>query len=209
MVEIHSSCGNIYTPEFVFRLERRNLDNYSGFEYHYFRKETMNMKILLKSAIVLFVFSAIGFGQFRSQPEARSSAGESLLRPDDGGLLFGWFDPSRLTMHNSYSLSYTTSGGKGYSLGALTSNLAYQISDPLSVQFDVSLLHSPYNNLGGNFANNLSGIYLTRAELNYRPSKNLFFQVQYRQLPSMYWLNNYDRFGFMPTYDRIEEEESH
>jgi hypothetical protein len=167
------------------------------------------VKILIKTMIVVLIFSTITVCQFRSQPEARSSVGESLVRPDDGGLLFGWFDPSRLTIHNSYSLSYTTSGGKGYSLGELTSNLAYQISDPLSVQFDVSLLHSPFNNLGGNFANNISGIYLTRAELNYRPSKNMWLQIQYRQLPSMYWLNNYDRFGFMPSYDRIEEEESH
>jgi hypothetical protein len=192
-----------------FVLESCNLDNYFSFEYHYFRKEGVKMKILIKSILVLLVFSSIGLSQFRSQPEARSSAGESLLRPDDGGLLFGWFDPSRLTMHNSYSLSYTTSGGRGYSLGALTSNIAYQISDPLSVQFDVSLLHSPYNNLGGNFSKNISGVYLSRAELNYRPSKNLFFQIQYQQLPSMYWLNNYDRFGFMPSYDRIDEEESH
>ena len=167
------------------------------------------MNILIKTTMVFMVFCGIAVGQFRSQPEARSSAGESLLRPDDGGLLFGWFDPSRLTMHNSYTLSYTTSGSKGYSLGELTSNIAYQISDPLSVQFDVSLLHSPFNNLGGNFANNISGIYLTRAELNYRPSKNMFLQIQYRQLPSMYWLNNYDRMGFMPSYDRIDEEESH
>ena len=167
------------------------------------------MNILIKTTMVFVVFCVVAVGQFRSQPEARSSAGESLLRPDDGGLLFGWFDPSRLTMHNSYSLSYTTSGSKGYSLGELTSNIAYRISDPLSVQFDVSLLHSPFNNLGGNFANNISGIYLTRAELNYRPSKNMFLQIQYRQLPSMYWLNNYDRMGFMPSYDRINEEESH
>jgi hypothetical protein len=132
------------------------------------------MNILIKTTMVFMVFCGIAVGQFRSQPEARSSAGESLLRPDDGGLLFGWFDPSRLTMHNSYTLSYTTSGSKGYSLGELTSNIAYQISDPLSVQFDVSLLHSPFNNLGGNFANNISGIYLTRAELNYRPSKTCF-----------------------------------
>ena len=167
------------------------------------------MNIFIRTTIVLLIFNSIAVCQFRSQPEARSSAGESLLRPDDDGLLFGWFDPSRLTMHNSYTLSYTTSGSKGYSLGELTSNIAYQISDPLSVQFDVSLLHSPFNNLGGYFANNISGIYLTRAELNYRPSKNMFLQIQYRQLPSMYWLNNYDRMGFMPSYDRINEEESH
>jgi len=166
------------------------------------------MKILIKTATVLFIVSVIATSQFRSQPEARSSAGESLLRSDDG-LLFGWFDPSRLTIHNSYSLSYSTSGGRGYSLGALTSNIAYQISNPLSVQFDVSLLHSPFNNLGDTFTKDISGIYLSRAELNYRPNKNMWLQIQYRQLPAMYWLNNYDRFGFMPSYDRFDEEESH
>ena len=167
------------------------------------------MKILAKTAFLLLLLSFIAGAQFRSQPEARSSAGEALIRPDDGGLLFGWFDPSRLTIHNSYSLSYTTSGGKGYSLGALTSNIGYQFSNALSAQFDVSLLHSPFNNLGGNFANDISGIYLSRAAINYRPSKDLFFQVQYQQLPAMYWMNNYDRFGFMPRYDRIDEEDSH
>jgi len=167
------------------------------------------MKILGKTVFILLLFTTLAVTQFKSQPEARSSAGEALIRPDDGSLLFGWFDPSRLTIHNSYSISYTTSGGKGYSLGALTSNIGYQLSNSLSAQFDVSLLHSPFNNLGGNFANDISGIYLTRAELNYRPSKNLFFQIQYQQLPAMYWLNNYDRFGFMPRYDRIEEEDSH
>jgi hypothetical protein len=167
------------------------------------------MKILGKTVFILLLFTTIAVTQFKSQPEARSSAGEALIRPDDGGLLFGWFDPSRLTMHNSYSLSYTTSGGKGYSLGALTSNIGYQFSNSLSAQFDVSLLHSPFNNLGGNFANDISGIYLSRAAINYRPSKDLFFQVQYQQLPAMYWMNNYDRFGFMPRYDRIDEEDSH
>ncbi|RPI06704.1 MAG: hypothetical protein EHM64_02035 [Ignavibacteriae bacterium] len=167
------------------------------------------MKILIRTAAVVVIFSAFAVGQFRSQPEARSSAGESLLRQDDSGLLFGWFDPGRLTIHNSYSLSYTTSGGRGYSLGELTSNIAYRISDPLSVQFDVSLMHSPFNNLGGTFAKDMSGIYLSRAELNYRPSKDMLLQIQYRQLPPMYWLNNFDRYGFMPMYNRIDEEEIH
>jgi hypothetical protein len=167
------------------------------------------MKIFIKTAFALIVISLMAIGQFRSQPEARSSVTESMIRQDDGGLLFGWFDPSRFTMHNSYSLSYMTSGGKGLSLGTLTSSLAYQISNPLSVQFDVSLMHSPYNNLCGNFSKEISGVYLSRAELNYRPSKNTLFQIQFQQLPAMYWLNNYDRFGFMSGFDRIDEEESH
>lgn len=164
------------------------------------------MKILIKVAAVLIIISTVSTAQFKSQPEVKPSVSESLIRPDGGSLLFGWFDPSRFTMHNSYSLSYTTSGDKGFSLGTLTSSLAYQISDPLSVEFDLSLMHSPFNNLGNNFSKNISGVYLTRAELNYKPSKDVLFQIQFRQLPTLYWLNNYDRFDYLPTFNWIEEE---
>ena len=160
-------------------------------------------------SLATIVLSLTAFGQFKPNPQLSPTVGESMVRPDDGNLLFGWLDLSRLTMHNSYSLSYTTSGGKGLSLGALTSSLAYQISNPLAVRFDVSLIHSPYNNLGGNFANNIAGIYLTRAQLDYRPSPNTLLQVQFRQLPPMYWMNGYDRFGFMPDYGMFDGEEFH
>jgi hypothetical protein len=165
------------------------------------------MKILLKTTFIVSIIVGVAVGQFKSQPEARSSITESMIRQDGGGLLFGWLDLSKITFNNSYSLSYTTSGGRSFSLGTLTSSLAYQISDPLSLQFDVSLMHSPYNNLGGNFTKNISGVYLSRAELTYRPSKNMLLQIQYRQLPALYWLNTYNRFGFMSGFDRIEEEE--
>jgi hypothetical protein len=170
---------------------------------------SVKMKILINAAAVMIVLSGMAVAQFRSQPEVSSSVAGTLIRPDDGGLIFGWFDPSRLTIRNSYSLSYTSSGNRGYSIGNLTSSLAYQISNPLWVQFDISLLHSPFNNLGGNFAKDITGVYLSRAELNYRPSKNMLLQIQYRQLPAMYWLNNYDRFSFMPWYERIDDEEIH
>lgn len=165
------------------------------------------MKNLIKTAIILTIIGSIAVSQFKSQPETKPSVAESLIRPDGGGLLFGWFDPSRFVMHNSYSLSYTSSGSKGFSLGTLTSSMAYQISDPLSVEFDLSLMHSPFNNLGGNFSKNISGFYLTRAELNYRPSKDVLFQIQFRQLPMMYWMNNYDSFDYVPTFNRFEEED--
>lgn len=167
------------------------------------------MGTLIKTMIALSLICVIAHAQFKSKPESTPAVTESMIRQDDSGLLFGWFDPSRLTFHNSYSLSYTTSGGKGFSLGTLTSSLAYQISDPLSVQFDVSLMHSPFSNLGGKFINDISGIYLTRAQLDYRLSKNMFLQFQYRQLPALYWLNNYDRFGFIPMVDTAREEENH
>lgn len=167
------------------------------------------MKTLAKTVILLMAVNLLAIGQFKSQSEATSAVSGTMIRQDNGGLLFGWFDPSRFSIHHSYSLGYMTGGGTNLSLGTLTSSLAYRISDPLSLQFDISLIHSPYNNIGGNFTKNISGVYLTRAELNYRPSKNTLLQVQFRQLPAMYWMNPFDRFDYSSSIDRFEEEESH
>lgn len=134
--------------------------------------------------IVMACASTVAFGQFKTADQPRPTVSESLVR-QDGGLLFGWFDPSRFSMHQSYSLSYSTAGGHGMSLGVYTNSMFYQISKPLDVQFDVSVMHSPYSSFGN--AKDLSGIYLSRAQLNYRPSKNMLLQISYRQLPSMYW----------------------
>ncbi len=165
------------------------------------------IKILLKTAVVSVIIFTTAFTQFKSQADLQPSVSESMVRPDAENLILGWLDPSRFTMRNSYSMSYTTSGSKGFSLSTLTSNLAYRISDPLTVEFELSLMNSPFNNLGGNFSKNISGIYLTRAQLNYRPSKDVLFQIQFRQLPAFYWLDNYNRLDYLPTSNWFEEED--
>ncbi len=140
------------------------------------------MKPLIFS--LLFVSLPL-MAQFKQQVESRPSVSESLVLPQNSGFLFGWFDPSRLSFHHSYSLSYMTAGGQGLSLGVFTSSLYYKFSEPLDVQFDVSMQHSPFSSFGN--TKDLSGIYLSRAQLNYRPSENMLLQIQYSQLPSMYW----------------------
>ncbi len=155
------------------------------------------MRSLFYTLTALLVVSAAASAQFKTKASDEPSVGQSLIRSDDGGLLFGWFDPSKLKMTQSYSLSYQTFGQNGLALGVYTNSLSYQISDPLSVQMDVSVMHSPYSTLGGNFSKSLSGIYLSRAQLNYKPSENTLFQLQFRQLPaSMY----YGGYGFGSTF---------
>src|SRR3990172_1365680 len=140
------------------------------------------VKVLMFS---LLVVSVPLMAQFKQQVESRPSVSESLVRPQNSNFLFGWFDPSQLSFHHSYSLSYMNVGGQGLSLGVLTSSLFYKFSEPLDVQFDVSMQHSPFSSFGN--TKDLSGIYLSRAQLNYRPSENMLFQIQYSQLPTMYW----------------------
>lgn len=163
------------------------------------------MKTAKKVVLVLACFSLTAFAQFKQQVESKPSVSESLIRPEESGLMFGWFDPSRLTMHHSYSLSYMTGGGQGLSLGVYTNSLFYKIADPLDVQVDISLMHSPYSSFGS--TKDFSGVLLSRAQLNYRPADNMLLQIQYRQLPTMYWMGGSNRYSsFFNGVGRFDEE---
>jgi hypothetical protein len=134
---------------------------------------------LIFLSVLVFVGSAEA--QWKSNPQDRVPVSESLVRTDGSGLLFGWFDPSQFSMRHSYSLSYSSIGGRGLSMGEYTNSMMYTISDPLSVRFDVSLMHSPFDSYGGKFGKDYSGFRISRAELNYRPSENTYLQIQFRQ----------------------------
>jgi hypothetical protein len=166
------------------------------------------MKNMSFVVFLVLIVSSGATAQFKNRTDSGQRVGESLVRSGESGLLFGWFDMDRLSMHHSYSLSYMSFGGRGLSVGMYTNSMFYQFSDPLSVQFDVSVMHSPFNNLGNKLGSDLSGIYVTRAELNYKPSDNMLFRIQYRQLPSMYWLNNNRSWDFFGTERVGFEEES-
>lgn len=152
-------------------------------------------------AVVLICVSVSA--QFKTQMSEEPSVSQSFVRSDDSGLLFGWFDPSKLKMSQSFSMSYETFGNQGLALGMYTNSLSYQVSEPLSVQMDVSVMHSPYSSLGGDFAKSLSGIYLSRAELNYKPSDNTLFQIQFRQMPASLYYGGYGIGGMNWGFDHF------
>jgi hypothetical protein len=122
--------------------------------------------------------------QFKTSVEPRSTVSESILRSDNGSFLFGLFNPDNFSMHHSFSLSYQTFGNQGISMGMYTNSLAYKFSDDLDVNADISLMASPYNTLGKQYQSGLNGLFLNRAELNYRPWKNTVFQLQFQQVPA-------------------------
>ena len=155
------------------------------------------MRMLVSSIVAAVLVCGSVSAQFKTRGISEPNVSESMIRSDDSGLLFGWFDPGKLKMTQSYSLSYQTFGQNGLALGIYTNSLSYQVSDPLSLQMDVSVMHSPYNSFGDKFGKSLSGIYLTKAELNYRPSDNTLFQIQFRQLPAALYYGGY---GYGSSY---------
>ena len=158
------------------------------------------ISILLVLAAVLATSAS---AQLKSQMHADESASASMVRQSPGtwggGLssFFGLLDPNRFMMRHSFALNYLSAGGTGLSMASYTNSMFYRIADPLDVRVDVTLQGSPFGPTAGMDRNDLSGIYLSRAELNYKPWDNVFMQFQYRQMPySLYYGNPFDPFSY-------------
>lgn len=159
------------------------------------------MKQVLTVILVSVLVSYTTVGQLKSKAAPAPSISESLVKPTDAWL--DLFDVNKLSMRHSYSLMYTSVAGKGLSVGMYTNSLMYKFSDMLDLQADVSVMHSPYSSFGNQ--SDLSGIFLNRAELNYRPTENMWLQLQFRQVPPMYWLSGYRNQNFFYGIDRYED----
>ncbi len=157
------------------------------------------MKKVAVLLTLMLVFSSVSFAQFKSQLSDGSSVDNSLFRSNDngGGSLFSFFNPANFSMHQSISMNYMTMGNQSLSLATYTNSMSYRISQPLTLSADVSVMSSPYNTLGNSFSKSISGIYLTRAELNYRPTKDFSVDVQFNQNPLYRYFNPYMYYGPM------------
>jgi len=151
--------------------------------------------------LLMFLFVADARAQFKSQVEEQASVNDAMIH-ESPSLLFGWFNPDRFHMNHSLSFSYQTYNGQGMSLGTYTNSMRYDVADNFNAEADVSLSYSPYNSIGTFGKSDFSSIYLSRAELNYRPWENTMIRVQYRNSPYGYYdpfhYNNpwYREFGY-------------
>jgi hypothetical protein len=145
-----------------------------------------------KTGIVLvcvLLFAAAGSAQFKSQAEQPSVARSLVQSKTSLTSFFGLINPENLRMQHNFSMSYFSFAGSGVSLASYTNSLFYKISDPLNVRFDVTLQGSPFGQSA--YQNALNGVFLSRAELNYRPWENFLIKLEYNQLPYNYY-NIYD-----------------
>ena len=144
-------------------------------------------------AVALMIFAATGAeAQFKGQIERESAASGGIFAPQSGSGIFGWFDPSKFSMHHSVNMSFMSLGGQGMSLGTYTNSMMYQFADNLNARADVSMSYSPSNSFGGfgsKGTKDFSGIYLSNAQVNYRPWENVTVQLQYRQVPYGYYMS--------------------
>ena len=149
------------------------------------------MKKIAGLLMLVLVLSSVSYAQFKDQL-GQPNVENSLIRSDyGGGLIFGLFNPANFSMRQSVSMNYMTMGNQSIAIGMYTNSMSYRISNPLTLSADVSIMNSPYNSLGNSFSKSINGIYLTRAELNYRPSNNFQIDVQFSQNPMSAYYDPY------------------
>ncbi|HTX19825.1 MAG TPA: hypothetical protein VMG34_14310, partial [Bacteroidota bacterium] len=59
----------------------------------------------------------------------------------------------------------------------------YKFSNSLDAQVDVSLQHSPYSTFDQRLQSSLTGVFLNRAAIDYRPSDNMLLRLSYEKVP--------------------------
>lgn len=154
------------------------------------------MKKLLLSFLLLSVVTV--FGQFKDPGFPTSTIRDGIVAKDNGPLL-GFLNSENFKMTHSYNLSYSTFGNQGLALGVYTNSMFYKIADNFNVQLDASIVHSPYSSFGKDVTNQLTGLYISKAAINYQPWKDFNITVQYRRAPNYYnpYFNRYDDgFGY-------------
>jgi hypothetical protein len=111
------------------------------------------------------------------------SGGESYVRK--GGLSL--FDPSRLTMHNSYSFSYYSGNGQSGTIGYYMNSIEYAFSGPLKIRLDLGYLHDPTSMFSRGSSGSNFGALVPGFSVDWRPSDQFRFRLDYRQVPFGYY----------------------
>jgi hypothetical protein len=139
-------------------------------------------------AAVLVLLPAVVFGQLKEQqkPQPFSQLLTTGLSAPQGLIGFIGLDPTRFSMHHSFSLSYTSLGGRGYSQGVYLNTMSYRFSDPLHVSVQWGILNQPLSSLGAPSLYQ-SGFFFSGASVEYKPSKDLSFGLQINHTPPSQW----------------------
>jgi hypothetical protein len=153
------------------------------------------MKSLLVVLLAL-VGPSLSTAQLKSQDEQPVSASQSLVHPATSiSSLLGLLNSDNFMMRHSFSLSYLSSAGEGISMASYTNSMFYRIADPLNLRLDLTLQGSPFGGSGTFSQGNFNSLFISRAELDYKPADHMFLRLEYKQIPFNYYPGVYSPFA--------------
>ena len=143
----------------------------------------MYMKYLLTILGALLLCAGGLQAQFHGMEPRPPSVSEKVGSSPDQNLLFGFLNTQNFSMSHSISMSYLSMGSSNVGVTMYTNTMRYQIAEPLSLRADVGFMFSPFGSSAGLLKNDVNKIFLERAQLDYRPTKDFSVSVQFRQIP--------------------------
>lgn len=137
------------------------------------------VKLFLLSSVILATLAA-------AQPGPLDFSGINNLNNGMGKL----FDPSRLTMQQSFSVGYATSGKYSLLSNTYRNSMNYKLSQKLELKLDLAYSYLPaaFNKSAYHLENRNQGMFLPSFGLKYQPSQNFFIQFEYNN-PGSYGSN--------------------
>lgn len=151
----------------------------------------MVSKKLTLAILCFLLFPVLVFGQLKKD----ENIANALTYPTKLQSVFGLIglDPTRFSMSHSFSLSYTSIGGQGFTQGLYLNTMSYQLSNPLTMYLQIGFLNQPFGGLGQKSPYN-NKLFLSGAGVEYKPSNNFKVQFEFSQTPnafySPYYYNN-------------------
>ena len=171
------------------------------------------MKTVILTTLALLFLASASQAQFRGEEPRQPSVREGVYRDSGQNNILGFFNPDNLEMRHSVSVSYGSVGDQGLGLSMYTNSLRYRISEPLSVRADISMMFSPFGSMASGLQQDLSGIFLRRASVDYQPTKDMHISLQYRNDPYSYYGSGFgygrigSGFGTGLFFDRFDDDD--
>jgi hypothetical protein len=132
--------------------------------------------------ILILSLPMLAFSQYKSKTELPVM---SDVIGKSSGLVFGFINPEKFSMHHSFSMGYMSAGQYGSMMvNSYMNTINYQISDPLFLRLNVGIMNSPYNSFQNSALNNTQ--FFGGAELFYRPSENSLIRLGVDVRPGFY-----------------------
>lgn len=138
--------------------------------------------MIKKVIIVLLILVATTVAQFKRESNSISIE-DGISNSEPSSFFTEFFDPNKFQMSHTIGMSYSTFGGNSVALSTYTNSMAFRFSENLMVEVDASFVASPYSSFGSEHQKSINGLYLSRAQISYAPSKNTFLSIQFIQPP--------------------------
>lgn len=140
------------------------------------------MKMLAKTGAVFFavlLFVTTASAQFVDDATQKDYQKENSLGVKPAVNPFSLIDFSRIRWSNSYSVSFFSGGNSSGSLGLWNSRMSYDLSNSLSLAFDINLVHNPSGLIGKGTSD---AMVLPGFSLDFHPSRNFRMRFDYQTL---------------------------